>query len=338
MPFLIAAFAAYKAAQLANRTIGRDSLVGFAVQTGATLTMAAANFALARSMRATAAAGAQSVAAENLGTISRIRGTVATVASAVAQRVAAGAAKVFAAAQWLINAALSANPIGLVIVAIAALAAGLVYAYKHSQTFRNIVNAALQGVGRMGIWLWNSVFQPVIHFIVAGFASIAAGIGHMLVALGRVPGFGWAKTAGQMMLGAAQKAQTLANNIRKIPDKHVTITVSTHVMAGRIKVGNQYVNVGQFASGTPKAPKGWAWVGEQGPELMNLRGGEQIIPADQSRAIASARPAPTSAAGGTTIVVNVNGPTLGTPQTIAQQVHQALLNLKQTSGVDLKLA
>lgn len=33
-----------------------------------------------------------------------------------------------------------------------------------------------------------------------------------------------------------------------------------------------------FAAGTPNAPPGWAWVGEQGPELLRLQGGEQILP------------------------------------------------------------
>ncbi len=33
-----------------------------------------------------------------------------------------------------------------------------------------------------------------------------------------------------------------------------------------------------FATGTENAPPGWAWVGEEGPELMRMRGGEQILP------------------------------------------------------------
>ncbi|HYD29189.1 phage tail length tape measure family protein [Brevundimonas sp.] len=37
-----------------------------------------------------------------------------------------------------------------------------------------------------------------------------------------------------------------------------------------------------FATGTPSAPAGWAWVGERGPELMRLRGGEAIMPHDAS--------------------------------------------------------
>ena len=43
-----------------------------------------------------------------------------------------------------------------------------------------------------------------------------------------------------------------------------------------------------FASGTESAPPGWAWVGENGPELMLLRGGETILPASASREYASA--------------------------------------------------
>ena len=41
------------------------------------------------------------------------------------------------------NAALEANPIGLVVVALAALAAGIIFAYKHSETFRSIVDGAM---------------------------------------------------------------------------------------------------------------------------------------------------------------------------------------------------
>jgi phage-related tail protein len=47
-----------------------------------------------------------------------------------------------------------------------------------------------------------------------------------------------------------------------------------------------------FASGTPDAPSGWAWVGEQGPELINLHGGEAILPADASMAFAAAAAMP----------------------------------------------
>lgn len=44
---------------------------------------------------------------------------------------------------------------------------------------------------------------------------------------------------------------------------------------------------GGHASGTDNAPPGWAWVGEEGPELMRFHGGEQVIPAEASREFAA---------------------------------------------------
>ncbi len=49
----------------------------------------------------------------------------------------AAASKVAAAAQWLVNAAMNANPIGLVIAAIAGLVAAFVILWKRSEGFRN---------------------------------------------------------------------------------------------------------------------------------------------------------------------------------------------------------
>ncbi|QIM22887.1 hypothetical protein G7075_20050 [Phycicoccus sp. HDW14] len=53
----------------------------------------------------------------------------------------AAATGIVTAAQWLWNAALTANPIGIVVVAIAALVAAIVLAWKNSETFRAIVLA-----------------------------------------------------------------------------------------------------------------------------------------------------------------------------------------------------
>lgn len=54
--------------------------------------------------------------------------------------------KVWTTSQLVLNAVLSANPIGLVILAIAALAAGVVIAYKNSETFRNVVKTAFDAI------------------------------------------------------------------------------------------------------------------------------------------------------------------------------------------------
>jgi phage-related protein len=41
------------------------------------------------------------------------------------------------------------------------------------------------------------------------------------------------------------------------------------------------------ARGTDDWPGGWSWVGEQGPELVNLPRHAQVVPADQSAAMAA---------------------------------------------------
>lgn len=75
--------------------------------------------------------------------------TAATTAMAAAHKAAAAGATGLQVAQAALNTVLSANPIGLVVAALAALAAGLVTAYHTSETFRNIVNGAFQAVARI---------------------------------------------------------------------------------------------------------------------------------------------------------------------------------------------
>ena len=101
--------------------------------------------------------------------------TAATVASRAAQLAAAAASKVWAAAQWLLNAAMSANPIGLVVVAIAGLVAAFVIAWKKSETFRKIVIAAWNAIKaaakRVFDWIasylrrWISTVRTVLRGI-----------------------------------------------------------------------------------------------------------------------------------------------------------------------------
>lgn len=108
---------------------------------------------------------------------------VATLAQAAAQKIAAVGARVWAAAQWVLNAAMDANPIGLVILAVAALVAIFVLAWKHSETFRKIVigawkgiQSAAQAVGRWfkdTLWPW---IKAVGDRIAAMFHGIPAKI------------------------------------------------------------------------------------------------------------------------------------------------------------------
>ena len=81
-------------------------------------------------------------------TAAKVASTAATVASSVATKAAA-------AAQWLLNAALTANPIGLVVVAIAALVAGIVLLWQKNETFRTAVIAAWTAIKTAAVAVWD---------------------------------------------------------------------------------------------------------------------------------------------------------------------------------------
>lgn len=69
--------------------------------------------------------------------------------------------KIAAAAQWLWNAALDANPIGIVILALAAIVVAVIYAYTHFSTFRDIVSRAWVDVQNAASFAWNNIIQPI---------------------------------------------------------------------------------------------------------------------------------------------------------------------------------
>lgn len=98
----------------------------------------------------------------------------ATIAWNVAQKAGAAAAKVWTGIQWLFNAAMAANPITLVVLAVAALVAGLVIAYKSSDRFREIVQKAWKGIQTAALYAWNQVIKPVLSALASFFTDVIA--------------------------------------------------------------------------------------------------------------------------------------------------------------------
>lgn len=69
------------------------------------------------------------------------------------------------AAQWLLNAAMTANPVGLIIIGIAALGAALVLAYTKVKWFHDAVDA---------VWGWIKDHWPLLAGILFGPFGVAA--------------------------------------------------------------------------------------------------------------------------------------------------------------------
>lgn len=79
---------------------------------------------------------------------------------------AAGGAMAF------LNAVMAANPIGLIIIAIGALVAAFILAYKHSETFRNIVDQVVNVVGSLLKGAFQAIL-PIITAVVTYFQQLA---------------------------------------------------------------------------------------------------------------------------------------------------------------------
>lgn len=104
-----------------------------------------------------------------VGTIAFNAHTIAIGAMAAVQGVVTFATQAWTAAQWLLNAALNANPIGIVITVIAALVAAVVYCWNKFAGFRAFI-----------LTMWNTMkgFGNIIkEYVIDRLKTLLSGIG-----------------------------------------------------------------------------------------------------------------------------------------------------------------
>lgn len=136
---------------------------------------------------------------------------VATLAAlfitySAAVKIAAAVQAVFNTVTMATNATLLANPIGLVVVAIVALVAAFIIAYKKSETFKKIVDAAFRGVLK--------VVKFVITVILTYFKLYLMGI--QLVIKGLVKLGGWIPWIGDKVKGLEKGVGSAITGIDKL--------------------------------------------------------------------------------------------------------------------------
>ena len=85
------------------------------------------------------------------------RQKIVAIAAATGTKVMAVGSKMAAAGQWLLNAALTANPIGIVVMAVAGLIAGLVYLYNACEPVRAAFDAAFGWIGEKAAWVGDKL-------------------------------------------------------------------------------------------------------------------------------------------------------------------------------------
>lgn len=134
------------------------------------------NFMKALSDHSTAA----SIAAVAIGTlVGAFAGMVIITFIINGVKAFAEATKIATAAQWLWNAAMNANPLVIVGIVLAALVAGVIYAYTHFQWFRDLVQGAWKGIQDAAQWAWNNVLKPVFD----GIVTAAKAVGDFFVTI-----------------------------------------------------------------------------------------------------------------------------------------------------------
>jgi phage-related protein len=92
--------------------------------------------------------------------------------------------------QTVFNAVMLLNPIGLVVLAVAALAAGFVLAYKKIEPFKNLMDSIFQAIKNVGSAIAASKFATVLSGLIGRLPGMAAGGSVMAGQAVRVGEFG----------------------------------------------------------------------------------------------------------------------------------------------------
>lgn len=120
---------------------------------------------------------AESAASAATGVWGTFGGKISTAITAIKSwgvwsKLAAAATKVWTGIQAAFDAVMDANPIALVVIAIAALVAGIIYAYTHFKGFRDFVKAAGRDIATAFTFLWHAAdvaFHAVVHAVAVAF-------------------------------------------------------------------------------------------------------------------------------------------------------------------------
>jgi len=127
-------------------------------------------------------------------------------------------------AQWLLNAALSANPIGLVIVGLVALGAALVLLWNKSDTFRSIVTGAFNAVKSAASAVVNFVtsnWKTIGKVILAATGPVGVAIGLIIKHFDRIKA-GVSAVIGffaELVSGIKGKISSAVSAVKALPDK-----------------------------------------------------------------------------------------------------------------------
>lgn len=178
--------------------------------------------------------------------------TIGIVTYNLTVRVTTGVTKAWTAAQLLLNGALRANPIGLVVTALTLLGAALVLAYKKSDTFRRIVDKAWAVISGSVKFAWERVIKPALSaFRDFVTKTLPDGFSRAVSAIGRI----WDRLKSAAMAPVKFVVETVYNKgivpmLSKIPGVSAPGKVYIGGISSYGNRGGTYQDPGQrFAHG-----------------------------------------------------------------------------------------
>ena len=119
---------------------------------------------------------------------------VAAGAYQVAMMAVQGVTNLVAGAQAALNAVMAANPIGIVVVAIAALVAALIYLYNNNETVRAAIDAAWQGIKtavEVAIEGIKAALYAIGEFIVTTWETVTSAVETAMNTISTVVSTAW---------------------------------------------------------------------------------------------------------------------------------------------------
>jgi hypothetical protein len=216
---------------------------------------------------------------------------ISTIAKTVADTAASAATKAWTAAQWLFNAAMTANPIMLVVLAVGALIGILVLAYIKVGWFRDAVNTMGSAVvasfnwvknAAIGVFGWIKGNWPLLLGILTGPFGLAVALiithfGKIKTAASDV--FNSVKAIFGKIPGVIKSMFSGAGNFAGNVGREIADWLNANTPFGdHIKVGPVDFTLPALATGGTMLQSGPALVGEQGPELVSLPAGAMVTP------------------------------------------------------------
>jgi hypothetical protein len=198
--------------------------------------------------------------------------TLGVIAANVAVTTATAVAAAFG-----VTLTIALGPVALITGAIALLAAGLIYAYTHSETFRSIVQGAFAVVGAGATFMRDLVAMALRGLVDAFLGSVEWIIKAAAAAFGWVPG------VGDKLKGAARAVEGFRDEVNAalggIRDKTVNITFKGGGggdFGGKGASGSWDIP-GRAVGGPVDAFRPYI-VGEMGPEMFVPKVAGTIVP------------------------------------------------------------